>query len=179
MLERYLPRIEFDSYADFKQNFRINAPADFNFGYDVVDGWAAAEPDKRALVWCDDHGNERTFTFTDISRLSNRTANYFRSLGVRKGSRVLLILRRRWEYWMCAVALHKLGAVLIPATLQLTVKDVVYRCNAAMVEAMVCLDDDFVVSQAEQAMPSGSSSLLFRYASSGSRTALSSILPAR
>ena len=154
MLERYLPRIDFDSYEDFKTNFRINAPEDFNFGFDVVDGWAAAEPEKRALVWCDDHGGEKTFTFTDISRLSNRTANYFKSLGLKKGSRVLLILRRRWEYWVCAVALHKLGAVLIPATLQLTVKDVVYRCNAAMVEAMVCVDDDFVVSQAEQAMPS-------------------------
>ena len=154
MLERYLPRIDFDSYADFKANFRINAPENFNFGFDVVDGWAADEPDKRALVWCDDRGNEKTFTFTEISRLSNKTANYFKSLGLKKGSRVLLILRRRWEYWVCAAALHKLGAVLIPATLQLTVKDIVYRCNAAMVEAMVCVDDDFVVSQTEQAMPS-------------------------
>ena len=153
MLERYLQRIDFDSYEDFKANFRIDAPDDFNFGFDVVDGWAAAEPDKRALVWCNDHGEEKTFTFTDISRLSNKTANYFRSLGLKKGSRVLLILRRRWEYWVCATALHKLGAVLIPATLQLTVKDIVYRCNAAMVEAMVCVDDPFVIAQTEQAMP--------------------------
>ncbi len=154
MLERYLPRIEFDSYEDFKTNFQINAPEDFNFGFDVVDGWAAAEPEKRALVWCDDHGGERTFTFTEISRLSSKVAHYFRSIGLKKGSRVLLILRRRWEYWVCATALHKLGAVLIPATLQLTVKDIVYRCNAAMVEAMVCVDDPFVISQTEQAMPS-------------------------
>ena len=152
MLERYLPRMDFTSYDDFKQNFRIEAPADFNFGFHVVDGWAAEQPDKRALVWCNDHGEERVFTFSEISRLSNKTANFFKSLGLKKGSRVLLILRRRWEYWICAAALHKLGAVLIPATLQLTAKDIVYRCNAAMVEAMVCVDDPFVVEQTEKAM---------------------------
>lgn len=98
LLNRYLPRVRFDSYADFKENFRIEAPDDFNFGFDVVDAWAAAEPEKKALVWCNDHGEEKTFTFTDISRLSNKTAHFFRSLGLKKGSRVLLILRRRWEY---------------------------------------------------------------------------------
>ena len=153
MLERYLPRIEFDSYADFKANFRIEAPDDFNFGFDVVDGWAAQQPDKRALVWCNDHGEEKVFTFSQISRMSAQAAHFFRSLGLKKGSRVLLILRRRWEYWICAAALHKLGAVLIPATLQLTAKDIVYRCNAAMVEAMVCVDDPFVMEQTEKAMP--------------------------
>ena len=153
LLNRYLPRVEFDSYEDFKQNFRINAPKDFNFGFDVVDAWAEAQPDKRALVWCDDHGEEKTFTFAEISRLSNKAANFLKSIGIRKGSRVLLILRRRWEYWICASALHKIGATLIPATLQLTVKDIVYRCNAAMVEAMVCVDDPFVIDQTEKAMP--------------------------
>ena len=77
ILNKYLPRIKFDSYEDFKANFKINVPDDFNFGYDVVDAWAEAEPEKRALVWCNDHGEERTFTFTDVKKISNKMCNYF------------------------------------------------------------------------------------------------------
>ncbi len=147
LLDRYLPRIEFDSYEDFKENYKVNVPENFNFGFDIVDEWAKTEPDKMALVWCNDHNEEKKFTFTDISRLSNRAANYFKSLGIKKGTVVMLILRRRWEYWVCAVALHKIGAVLIPGTLQLTKKDIVYRGNAAQVSAIVCLPDEFVIEQ--------------------------------
>ncbi|MDL2300502.1 AMP-binding protein [Clostridiaceae bacterium OttesenSCG-928-D20] len=153
MLERFLPRIEFDSYEDFYNNYSVSVPDNFNFGFDIVDGWADKEPEKRALVWCDDHGNEKTLSFSDIKRLSNKTANFFKSIGLKKGSRVLLLLRRRWEYWVCAVALHKLGAVLIPATIQLTEKDIIYRATAANVEAMICVNDEFVVQQTELAMP--------------------------
>ncbi len=153
LLKKFLPRIEFDSYEDFKKNFTINVPEDFNFGYDVVDAWAQAEPEKKALVWCSEEGEEKTFTFADISRLSNQAANFFQSLGVKKGMVVMMILRRRWEYWVCATALHKLGAILIPATLQLTKKDIVYRGNAAQVHAFVCVDDPFVISQVEAAEP--------------------------
>ena len=153
MLERFLPRIEFDSYEDFRDNYRVNVPENFNFGFDIVDEWARQEPDKMALVWCDDFGNERKFTFTDISRLSNKAANFFRDRGVKKGSVVMLILRRRWEYWVCATALHKLGAVLIPGTLQLTKKDIVYRFGAAGVCTVVCVNDPFVISQVEAAKP--------------------------
>ncbi|MBQ6454272.1 MAG: AMP-binding protein [Coriobacteriales bacterium] len=85
-------------------------PADFNFGYDVIDEWARVEPDKRALLWCDDDGNERCFTFTDISLMSNRIANAYKAMGIGRGDVVLCILRRRWEYWVNAVALCKLGA---------------------------------------------------------------------
>ena len=152
LLDRYLPRIEFDSYADFKENYRVNIPEDFNFGFDIVDEWARQEPDKKALAWCNDHNEEHTFTFKDISLLSNRAANYFKSLGIQKGDVVMLILRRRWEYWICAVALHKLGAIIVPSTLQLTKKDIVYRGNAAHVKAIVCINDDFVIDQVEQAM---------------------------
>lgn len=151
LLDRYLPRIEFDSYEDFKENFKINVPEYFNFGFDIVDEWAKQEPEKQALLWCNDHGEEIRFTFTDIKRLSNRVANYFVSLGIKKGDIVMLILRRRWEYWVCAVALHKIGAVLIPGSLQLTKKDIVYRGNAAGIKAIVCVNDDFVMEQVDAA----------------------------
>ncbi len=153
LLKKFLPRIEFATYEDFKENFKINVPETFNFGYDVVDAWAQAEPEKKALVWCNEEDEEKTFTFTDISALSNKTANFLGSLGIHKGSVVMMILRRRWEYWVCATALHKLGAILIPATLQLTKKDIVYRGNAAKVDAVICVDDDFVVAQMEAAQP--------------------------
>lgn len=149
LLHRFLPRTKFDSYEDFKANYKVNIPEDFNFGFDVVDAWAEADKNKKALVWCNDHGEEKTFTFSDISRLSNKTANYFRSLGIKKGDVVMMILRRRWEYWICATALHKVGAVLIPGSLQLTKKDIVYRGNSAEVKAIICVNDDFVINQVE------------------------------
>ena len=153
ILKKYCPRIEFDSYEDFRDNFRIDVPEAFNFGFDVVDEWARVEPGKRALVWCDDAGEERTFTFDDIARLSNQAANGFAALGIGKGDVVMCILRRRWEYWVTAVALCKLGATIIPASLQLTKKDVAYRANSADVKAIVCVDDDYVCSQVEAALP--------------------------
>lgn len=148
ILSKYCPQIYFDSYEEFFDNFKINVPDDFNFGYDVVDEWARVEPEKRALLWCDDDGDEKTFTFTDISRLSNRVANAYREMGIGKGDVVFCILRRRWEYWVNAVALCKLGAILIPASLQLTTKDIVYRGSSAEIKAMVCVDDDYVIAQA-------------------------------
>ena len=151
LLDRFLPRIEFDSYEDFKKNYKVNVPEDFNFGFDIVDAWADSEPDKRALVWCDDHDNEKFFTFTDIKKLSNRAANFFKSIGIKKGTVVMLILRRRWEYWVCATALHKLGAVLIPGSLQLTKKDIVFRGNSAQIQTVICVNDDFVIQQVEAA----------------------------
>ena len=153
LLDRYLPRIDFESYEDFKQNFKIDVPEDFNFGYDIVDEWAKLDENKKALVWCDDFGEEKVFTFKEISSLSNKAANYFKSIGIKKGDVVMMILRRRWEYWICAVALNKIGAVIIPSTLQLTKKDIVYRGNAAKVCAFICVNDDFVISQVELSIP--------------------------
>ncbi len=153
ILKKYCPRIEFDSYEDFRDNFRITVPSDFNFGYDVVDEWAHHDPHKQALVWCDDHDHEQTFTFADISSLSNKMAQAFSAMGISKGDVVLCILRRRWEYWVTATALCKIGAIIIPATLQLTKKDIAYRCNAAQVKAIVAVNDDYVITQVEQALP--------------------------
>lgn len=147
IISRYCPRLDFSSYEDFVENFSINVPDNFNFAYDVVDQWAALEPEKTALVWCDDSGNEVTLTFSDISRLSNQAANALTSLGIKKGSVVLLILRRRWEYWIVAMALAKIGAILIPGTNQLTTKDIVYRAQSAQVEMVICTDESYVVEQ--------------------------------
>lgn len=151
MLEKFLPRIQFDSYDDFRKNYTVNIPENFNFGFDIVDGWAKEKPDNRALVWCDDHNEEKVFTFEDMSKLSNRAANFFAFKGIKKGSVVMLILRRRWEYWVCATGLIKLGAIVVPGTLQLTKKDIAYRANAANIEMFVCINDDYVVQQMELA----------------------------
>lgn len=151
ILSRHCPELEFESYAEFADKFTITRPESFNFAYDVVDEWARIEPDKRALVWCDDGSDERTFTFSDISALSDRTANAFSSLGIGKGDIVMLTLRRRWEYWVVAMALAKIGAVLIPASLQLTAKDIAYRANSAEVKAVICMDDDYVIAQNDAA----------------------------
>lgn len=153
LLKRFLPRIEFDSYEDFKENYRVNPPEKFNFGFDIVDAWAKEDKEKRALVWCDDHGQEKVITFDEMSRLSNQAANYFKSLGLTRDSVVMLIMRRRWEYWVCATALIKLGVIFVPGTLQLTKKDVAYRANAANIELFVCVNDEYVLTQVENALP--------------------------
>src|SRR5512133_2143723 len=99
MLEPFVSRVDFDSYEDFVQNFRINVPENFNFAYDVLDEIAGRSPDKRALVWCDEAGAEAVFTFGQLKRKSDQTANFFRSLGIGKGDPVMLILKRRYEFW--------------------------------------------------------------------------------
>lgn len=152
MLEKFLPRIAFDSYEDFMENYKVNVPESFNFGFDVIDGWAQEDKKKMALVWCNDHGQEKKITFEQLRILSNKAAHYFKSLGIKKGDVVMCILRRRYEYWISAVALCKLGAVIIPATMQLTAKDIAYRVKAAGVKALVCLNDAFVVEQVEGAL---------------------------
>ena len=155
MLEKYLPRTDFETYDDFIKNYTVNVPEDFNFGFDIIDGWAACEPSKPALVWCDDNGGEERFSYGDLSAASNRAANYLKSLGIGKGDVVLCVLRQRYEYWIAAIAICKLGAVLIPATMQLTAKDIVYRANAAGVKAVICYSDvdGFIAAQMEEALP--------------------------
>ncbi|HEY8463967.1 MAG TPA: AMP-binding protein [Bacillota bacterium] len=153
MLEKFLPREQFDSYEDFKQNYRVNIPKNFNFAYDVVDAWAAEAPDKTALVWCNDHNVEKTFSFAELKRLSDQAANCFRNFGIGKGDTVLLILKRRWQFWIALLGLMKIGAVAIPATVQLTKKDLIYRNNAASVKLIVAVADPEVINNIEAALP--------------------------
>ena len=142
LLSRFSNAGRFRDYNDFYNNFRLNVPENFNYAYDVVDEYARLEPDKRALVWCDDRGEERIFTFADIKRLSDKTANYFLSKGTREGDRVLVILQRRYEYWTVLMALAKIGAIAIPATHMLMEKDLVYRMDKAGVKMVVSVDED-------------------------------------
>ena len=114
---------------------------------DVVDEIAAKTPDKRALVWCNDKGDQRTFSFGEIKRSTDKTANFLISLGIQKGDPVMLILKRHFEYWFCLLALHKIGAIAIPATHLLKAKDIIYRNNAASIKMIVCVDETEILDQ--------------------------------
>ena len=130
----------------------LDYPDDFNFGYDVVDRTAGETPEKRAIVWCNAEGSEHVFTFSDIRRYSNRIANVFRNAGIGRGDRVMLILKRHYEYWFAAVALHKIGAVMIPVTHMLTVSDLEYRLKASGVRAIVCTAQSNVPGKVKEAL---------------------------
>jgi acetyl-CoA synthetase len=153
MLNRFLPRESFASYDDFIRNYRVEVPKDYNFAADTVDAWAESEPDKRALVWCNDAGDERRFSFGGISLESARAAVAFAKLGIKKGDAVLLLLKRRWQFWIYAPALMRLGAVYIPATTQLTKKDIAYRCEAASVSAIVTITEPDIATALAEALP--------------------------
>ena len=152
ILSRYCPRIEFESYEDFYANYRCNVPKNFNFAFDVVDEWARISPEKTALLWTNDEGAMKSFSFGDIKSFSDRAANVFLSFGVKKGDVVMLILKQRPEVWILMTALEKIGAVCIPATYQLTRSDIVYRCNIAEVKMLVSIDDGELLSNIESAM---------------------------
>ena len=153
MIEKYLPQTEFSSQEDFIKNFRINVPENFNFGYDIVDGWAAEEPDRKALLWTNDHGQCIQFTFADMKKYTDMTASWFQSLGIGRGDKVMLILKRRFEFWFSIIALHKIGAVAIPATHLLTKKDIIYRCEAATIKMIVAAGEEVILKHISDAMP--------------------------
>lgn len=153
MLEQFLEKTAFESYEDFMQNFKVKVPENFNFGYDVVDRWAEIEPNKKALLWTNDKGEKIQYTFADIKRESDKTASFFASLGIGRGDMVMLILKRHYQFWFSIVALHKLGATVIPATHLLTEKDVIYRCEKAGIKAIVTSGDKIVLDHIQKAMP--------------------------
>lgn len=153
MIERFLTQTHFSSEEDYRKNLHFKIPENFNFAYDVMDVWAEEKPDKIAMIWTDDEGHEKFFTYKDLKLQSDQTASYFASLGIGHGDMVMLILKRRYEWWLSMLALHKLGAVAIPATHMLTKHDIIYRNNRASVKAIVCVGDSYVLTQIEEAMP--------------------------
>lgn len=153
MVERFLSQTSFTSQEDFKNNLKINVPENFNFGYDVVDAWAAEQPEKKALLWTNDKGESRQFTFADMKKYTDQTASYFQSLGIGRGYMVMLILKRRYEFWFSIIALHKLGATVIPATHLLTKKDIVYRCNAADIKMIVAAGEEIILQHIKDSLP--------------------------
>lgn len=152
MIERYLQKTTFTSEADFNKNFKLLVPEHFNFGYDIVDEWARIDPQRKALLWTNDLGEERQFTFADLKKYSDQTASYFLSLGIGPGDPVMLILKRRYEFWFAMIALHKIGAIAIPATFLLTAPDIVYRCQAASIKAVVVVGEEPVLSHVQTAL---------------------------
>ena len=153
MLERFVKQTQFTSQEDFIKNFRIEVPENFNFGYDVVDAWATEEPDREAILWTNDKGECIHFSYADLKKYTDQTASYFQSLGIGHGDKVMLILKRRYEFWYSIIALHKLGAVVIPATHLLTKKDIVYRCNAASIKMIVVAGEEVITKHVIDAMP--------------------------
>ncbi len=166
MLEKFLKQTSFTSTQDFAENYHVHIPENFNFGYDVVDQWAKTNPEKRAICWGNDQGEHIDFTFADIKEQSDRAASYFQSLGIGKGDMVMLILKRRYEFWFAVIGLHKIGAIAIPATHLLTKKDIVYRNNAADIKAIICVDDQIVIEHINAAMAE-SPSVKFRISCGG------------
>ena len=153
MLERFVKQTKYASQEDFRKNFKVEVPENFNFGYDIVDAWAAEQPEKNAILWTNDQGLEHQYTFAELKEKTDATASYFQSLGIGHGDMVMLILKRRIEFWFSIIALHKLGAVAIPATHLLTKKDIVYRCNAADIKAIVCAGEEVITDHIIEAMP--------------------------
>ncbi|HHU63625.1 MAG TPA: AMP-binding protein [Clostridiales bacterium] len=167
MLKEFVSR-DFVSYEDFVENYKVKVPENFNFAYDVVDKIAEKNPDKTAIVWCNDLGEEKRITFLELKEYSNRAANFFKSTGVRKGDRVMVILKSRYEFWYCILGLHKLGAVCVPATHMLKTRDIVYRLNAADIKMVISVAMDGILDSIDEAQKQ-SPSLLYKSVVGGDR----------
>ena len=153
MIERFLKQTKFTSVEDYNKNLEFIIPENFNFAYDVMDAWAAEAPEKLAILWTNDQGEELRTTFGQLKEQTDQAASYLQSLGIGKNDPVMLILKRRYEWWVVMLALHKLGAVVIPATHMLTKHDIVYRDTRASIKGIICVDDAYVMSQVEAALP--------------------------
>ena len=139
-LDRYC-RTQYGSYEDFYENFKVGYPENFNFAYDVTDVLAAEQPGKTALVWCNDLGDEKFIDFEELKRQSNKYANALQELGIGDGDVVMAMLKGRYEFWYFILACHKVGAVLIPGTHMLKVKDIVYRAQVAKAKMVLTVND--------------------------------------
>ena len=156
LLDRFLVKTDFDSYEDFKANLKFKIPENFNFAYDVVDEYARLTPEKTAMVWCNDSGKEKVISFSEMKTYTDKTANVFIKHGIKKGDFVMLMLMTRYEFWYVLLALHKIGAIAIPATHQLTAKDIKYRCDAADIKAIICINKPDVIEYVRNAKQASS-----------------------
>ena len=152
MIERFLTQTSFTSTEDYNKNLHFKIPENFNFAYDVMDAWAVEAPEKTAIIWTNDEGEERITSFRMLKEETDQVASYLQMLGIGQGDKVMLILKRRYEWWLAMLALHKLGAIVIPATHMLTRHDIIYRNNRASVKAIICVGEEYVLSQVEAAM---------------------------
>ncbi len=151
LIKEFINRVEFDSYNDFKNNFEFKVPENFNFAYDVVDRYAEEDPEKIALLWCNDLGEEKKFSFKDIKEYSNKAANLIKSHGIKKGDKVMLTLKNRYEFWFAIIALHKIGAIPVPATHMLKKKDIIYRIDKASINMIISVDDSELLLEFDKA----------------------------
>ena len=153
LYKQYLTKSSFESLEDFNANFELKIPERFNFAYDVVDEYAKIEPEKVAIIWSDEQGRNFEVTYQELKHKSDQAASYFTSLGLGLGDKVMLILMRRVEFWYAIIALHKIGAVAIPATHLLTPKDIIYRCEAASIKTIVSVGEEVITNHVDNAMP--------------------------
>ena len=153
MIERFLKQTKFTSVEDYNKNLEFIIPENFNFAYDVMDAWAEEAPEKLAILWTNDQGEEIRTTYGELKEQSDQAASYLQSLGIGKNDPVMLILKRHYEWWVIMLALCKIGAIVIPATHMLTKHDIVYRNTRASVKAIICAKDDYIIGQIKLAMP--------------------------
>lgn len=152
MINNFLNQTSFSSTEDFAENYKVNVPDNFNFAYDVVDEWAKKAPTKSALCWVNDKGEHFRITYKELKEKSDESASFFLQQGIEKSDMVMLILKRRAQFWYAIIGLHKIGAIAIPATHLLTKKDLVYRNNAANIKAIIAVDDDLVLGHVDESM---------------------------
>ena len=147
MIERFLKQTSFKSVEDYNKNLEFIIPENFNFAYDVMDAWAEEAPEKLAILWTNDQGEERRTTYGELKEQTDQAASYLQTLGIGKNDPVMLILKRHYEWWVIMLALCKIGAIVIPATHMLTKHDIVYRNTRASVKAIICAKDDYICEQ--------------------------------
>ena len=152
MLERFLTQTNFTSEEDYARHLHFKIPENFNFAYDVMDAWATEEPDKVALLWASERGEEVSTTYREFREQTDQTAAYFMQLGIKHGDKVMLILKRHYQWWLSMMALCKIGAIAIPATHMLTAHDIVYRNQSASVKVIICANDEYITEQIAKAM---------------------------
>ena len=152
LIHHFVKKTNFESYEDFKENFKVEIPDNFNFAYDVIDRYAAENPQKIAFIWCDDYDNEKIMTFGELKTETDKAANLFQKYGVKKGSSVILTLKSRYTFWICLPALHKIGAIAVPATHMLKVRDIVYRIEKSRAVGVVSIAEDGLDLSFEEAL---------------------------